>query len=168
LIRTALQEGAVESAGATATTASIVLQAESEANGLPPGVTQAKVMDVLDRGTMILDTTEMVRLRGVNMPSVDDRNEEVRYYARTGADAIRRLTRDQQVFVKLSEPQRDSSGMLLADVFLEDGSMLNRKVLELGYGKFDAKDYLPGEFSLTLQAAELRAREAKLGIFSAR
>lgn len=166
LMQTSLEAAPVQASSARATTASIVLQAESEQNGLPEGTAAARVVDVLDRGTLVLDTYEEIRLRGVAVPSVSDRDEVVRYYARTAADAIRRLTRETTVYVKLGTPERDSSGILLADVYLEDGSFLNRKVLELGYGRFDTEHFLPGTISVTLQAAEIRAREAKLGIFS--
>jgi endonuclease YncB( thermonuclease family) len=158
----------VQPAGARQSVPSILDKAANVTANPETGqkILEANVVDVLDRGLLVLDTYDEVKLRGVDMSSEDDVDDVTRYYARLGIDTLRRLLINQQVYIQLGTPERDADGPILADVVLADGSLVNRQILELGYGRFDKKDFLPDEIPVTLQAAEQRARNAKVGLFS--
>jgi endonuclease YncB( thermonuclease family) len=156
----------VQAASARANTESVVDKAGSQSTDKAVNATQAHVVDVLDRGILVLDTYDEVKLRGVDMESENEIDEVTRYYARLGIDTLRRLTMNGAIQIQLGTPERNSDGYILADIILADGSLLNRQILELGYGHFDGKDFAPDQVSVTLQAAEQRARTSKVGLFS--
>ncbi|MGI8908923.1 MAG: thermonuclease family protein [Candidatus Sumerlaeaceae bacterium] len=162
-----LTASAVQPAGARSSVASVVDKAAANVKqGEPNKTIEAHVVDVLDRGLLVLDTYDEVKLRGVTMASENEIDEVTRYYARLGIDTLRRLLTTGPIYLQLGKPERSADGPVLADIFLPDGSLVNRQILELGYGHFDNKDFLPDQISVTLQAAEQRARNAKVGLFS--
>lgn len=144
------------------------LSARVEAAGAPGErpLVKAQVLNVLDRGILLLDTGEEARLRGVSIPSENDLDEVIRYYARTGIDALRRLVMTGPVLVQVGTPERASDGYLLLDVYIDDGTLVNRQMLENGFGRFNGEDFSLQQVAVTLQAAEVRAREARRGIHS--
>jgi endonuclease YncB( thermonuclease family) len=158
--------GAVQPAGARASVESVLDKAERADPGQKDKLIEAHVVDVLDRGQLVLDSYDEVKLRGVVMASENDIDEVTRYYARLGIDTLRRLLQNGPVYLQLGTPERSSDGPVLADIFLADGTLVNRQILELGYGHFDSKDFLADQIPVALQAAEQRARNAKVGLFS--
>jgi endonuclease YncB( thermonuclease family) len=127
---------------------------------------EARVLDVLDRGILLAETREEVRLRGVRMVSDRDSDEVRRYYAREGARVLRSLTTNENVFFEFGEPLRDRDGNLLAMLYLRDGTQLNKLVLEQGLGYLEAKDF-PDDADLSdLVSAEKAARNGKAGVWS--
>lgn len=157
----------VQPASARASVESVIDKAASATESSDGKKTiEVNVVDVLDRGLLVLDSYDEVKLRGVSIPSENEIDETTRYYARLGIDTLRRLLMNGPVYLQLGQPERSSDGPVLAEIFLRDGSLANRQILELGYGYFDSKDFLTGQSSLTLQAAELRARNARVGLFS--
>lgn len=124
------------------------------------------VPQVLDRGILLLPSGEEMRLRGVFMPSSADTNDTIRLYAKEGVDALSRLTGGSEVYVLWDEPLRDSDGRLLGTVILPDGTELNRRILELGYGSLKKEDFGLGVDFSDLNAAEEAAKAKQLGIWS--
>ena len=125
------------------------------------------VSDILDRGIFLLPTGEEVRLRGVTIPSSTDKNDTNRLYAKEAIQVLRNLTQGKQVAVLLDDPLRDGSGRLLGTLLLNDGTELNRRMIELGYGTFTADDFGPTVDFSDMEAAQTEARNRRLGIWSA-
>jgi endonuclease YncB( thermonuclease family) len=125
-----------------------------------------RVSQVLDRGILLLSTGEELRLRGVFMPSSTDTNDVLRLYAKEGVQKLAQLTGANEVYVLLDEPLRGNSGQLLGTVILADGTELNRRMLELGYGSLKPEDFGPGVDFSDLQKAQATAKEQRLGIWS--
>lgn len=124
------------------------------------------VSDVIDRGIILLPTGEELRLRGVSIPSITDSNEVSRLYAREAMQVLRNLTQGKEVYVVLDDPLRDSTGRLLGTLILADGTELNRRMLELGYGAVKADDFGPSVDFSDLAAAQESSRSNRLGIWS--
>lgn len=124
------------------------------------------VSDIIDRGIIILPTGEELRLRGVSIPSITDSNEVSRLYAREAVRVLKNLTQGKEVYVVLDEPLRDSTGHLLGTLILADGTELNRRMLELGYGSVKAEDFGVGVDYSDLAASQESARANRLGIWS--
>lgn len=125
-----------------------------------------KVSDILDRGIMLLPTGEELRLRGVIMPSTTERNEVSRIYAREGVQVLRDLTQGKEIYAVLDEPLRDSAGRLLGTIVLADGTELNRKMLEMGYGSLRPEDFAEGVDYSDLSESQENARSNRIGIWS--
>jgi len=139
-------------------------------DAIPPRyeTVETRIVDVGDRGNLVAETQETVRLRGVRMPSERVTDDVTRYYAREGIRVLRELVANQPVTVTFEEPLRDADGTLLGTLYLPDGTNLNRLMLEYGYGQFAPDDFLPGEVPVELAAAEESARTIKIGLWSRR
>lgn len=166
LVENVVNAAPVQPASARTSVPSIVDTAGSAAPVKPAGATETHVVDVLDRGLLVLDSFDEIKLRGVDMASENEIDEVTRYYARQGIDTLRRLLINEKVFMLLGTPERSPDGPVLAEVYLADGTQVNRQILELGYGHFDSKDFAVDKVPVSLQAAEQRARNAKVGLFS--
>lgn len=123
---------------------------------------------VLDRGVLLFPTGEEVRLRGVDMPSKTASNEVLRVYATEGARVLSQLTTEKPLSIILDDPLRDSSGRILATVVLPDGTELNKRMLEMGYGSLKGEDFALGVDYSDLKAAEDQAKAQRAGIWSRR
>ncbi len=124
------------------------------------------ISDVLDRGIILLPTGEELRLRGLSIPSITDSNEVSRLYAREAMQVLRTLTQGKEIYAVLDDPLRDSTGRILGTLILADGTELNRRMLELGYGSLKAEDFAPAVNYADLEAAQEFARTNRLGIWS--
>lgn len=143
--------------------------------GEPAASLQGVVTWVYDGDTVEIETLGKVRLIGIDTPEREASARDA-FLAKRGVPAARQRAasrearafnisqvKGQQVSLVLGHPPRDRYGRLLAYVYLPDGRLLNRILLERGlaavYRKytFDMKnDFL---------AAEESAREAKIGLW---
>jgi endonuclease YncB( thermonuclease family) len=129
---------------------------------------EARVLDVLDRGKMLTDTGEIVKLRGVRVSSERDPNEVVAFYAREATRVLRAMTLEGAVTIDFAEPLRSGDGTLMGIVYLRDGTELNRLILERGLARTEPADFPDDRRLFELEAAEQRAKDAKIGVWSAR
>jgi endonuclease YncB( thermonuclease family) len=166
LVRSTLNTANILPAGARTSTRSIVVAEDTEGPDREYKRAEARVVDVIDRGVLIVDTREQVRLRGVRMLSEKDPNDIDRYYAREAIRTLRELTRDQTVYIEFEEPLRDPDGTLLGTVYLSDGTQLNKLLLERGLGQLETRDFTDDRDIEQLIVAEKVARDHKSGIFS--
>lgn len=166
LVLSTLSAGSVAPPGQRTSTRSIVVAEDEAGANRNYKRAETRVVDVIDRGVLIVDTREEIRLRGVRMLSEKDPNEVDRYYAREAMRTIRDLTHDQPVFVEFEEPLRDTDGTVMATVFLSDGTELNRLLLERGLGQLEPRDFADDREISPLMAAEESARTSKIGLFS--
>ncbi|MGM0415963.1 MAG: thermonuclease family protein [Thermodesulfobacteriota bacterium] len=112
-----------------------------------------------------------VRLVGIDTPE-KGANRRDRDFIRIGADSaaqLRRSGRDtlrylirtvkgQRVRLELENPARDKYGRLLAYVWLEDGSMLNRQLLRQGRARvYRYFDFARKDEFLRLEGEAIRA-----------
>jgi micrococcal nuclease len=134
-----------------------------------------KVVRVYDGDTIQVANVGKVRMLGIDTPEWQASGRD-RYYQRQGISAatLRRIAtaaRDfvvnhaagQNVTLTVDSDARDRHGRLLAYVYLEDGRLLNRLLLEAGlaavYRRFDFS--LKSEFI----AVEKRARGLSVGLW---
>lgn len=143
-----------------------LLEETTASAGLGRATAAAEIIDVTDRGILVADTQEEIKLRGVRIPSERAPDDVTRLYAREAVRVLRNLTTGAPVYVTFSDPVRDSDGTLLATVYLQDGTNLNRLLLEYGYGQLATDDFPPEESPLELAEAQEMARSARVGLWS--
>lgn len=124
------------------------------------------VADILDRGIILLPNGEEVRLRGLTIPSSTDTNGVNRLYGKEAVQLLHDLTRGKQIAILLDDPLRDSTGRLLGTILLTDGTELNRRMLESGYGTVKEDDFGDVVDFSDMTAAQTTARDKRLGIWS--
>lgn len=132
------------------------------------GLGQVTIADVSDRGIMLTDTREEIKLRGVRIASDRDFNEVNRLYGREAVDYLRKVTAAGPLYISMGEPERGTAGTLLVTLFLADGTSLNEEIIARGYGKVDPGDFLPEDDYSNLTLLERTALANRLGLWSSR
>jgi endonuclease YncB( thermonuclease family) len=125
-----------------------------------------KVLDVLDRGVLMVASHEEVRLRGVRIYSERSTDDVNRTYARAAIQRLRDLTQTDELSLILDSPLRDSDGAIMAVARLKDGTDLNKLLLREGLGQLRAEDFADDVNYDALEKAEQEARANKRGIWS--
>ncbi len=97
-----------------------------------------EVTKVIDGDTFHLNmdgTDEKVRLIGINTPETVDPREEVQCFGKEASNLMKDIAQGKLVRLEYDDSQnlRDAYGRLLAYAYLEDGQMLNRKMIAEGY-----------------------------------
>lgn len=121
----------------------------SFSGGTPTAATGefAYVSRVVDGDTLKLSTGERVRLIGIDTPEVHESAKLDRDVRRSGRDRetiialgrkssafTRGLCEGKTVRLAFDVKKRDRYGRILAYVYLEDGTFVNAKIIEEGYG----------------------------------
>lgn len=100
--------------------------------------TYYEVTKVTDGDTLRVNVDgvdERVRLIGINTPETVDPRTQVQCFGKEASDFMKQLAEDKLVRLEYDDSQglRDSYNRLLAYVYLEDGQMINRKMIAEGY-----------------------------------
>lgn len=122
--------------------------------------TIVKVVRVIDGDTVVLGSGARVRYIGIDTP------EEGAPFYQEAAEANRRLVEGKTVRLEMDTSNGDRYGRLLRYVYRDD-VMVNLELVKQGLA--EAKAYPPDtKYQTQLEAAELEARAAGLGMWSAR
>lgn len=166
IVQEQLSVPSVQPSGARDITRSLVQKTTSALESGPYRLARTRVVNVADRGVVVGDTREEVRLRGLSIPSERATDDITRYYAREAMRTIQDLTAGQPVYIAFEDPLRGHDGTLLGTVYLRDGTNLNRVLLEMGLAQFVGDDFLPDQDTQELADAQESARKNKLGLWS--
>ena len=130
----------------------------------PRGDSYARVTKVTDGDTLHLGDLGSVRLIGIDTPEVYDEPECFGREASEFAKSL--LPLGTRVRYRVGVEERDRYGRLLAYVWLPDGRMLNRLMVEQGYAQ---PLTIPPNvaFADVFRAGARAAREAGLGLWHA-
>lgn len=126
----------------------------------------AKCIRVVDGDTIVVDyhgKLEKIRLIGVDTPETVHPNKPVEYFGKEASNFTRSLVTGKQVALKFDWQQRDKYNRLLAYVYLDDGTLLNKKIIEEGYGH--AYTRFPFKYMDDFRAAECEARKTGKGLW---
>lgn len=137
---------------------------------------QGVVTRVYDGDTLEIEAFGKVRLLGIDVPEREPSNRD-RYLADRGVSAASqrkayqaakefslRQSKGRRVRLVLDDPPRDRHGRLLAYVYLPDGRLLNRLLVEQGLAVVYRR------FSFTMKedflAAEAQAARSRTGLWA--
>lgn len=129
------------------------------------------VVRVIDGDTIVVevgDTEEKVRLIGVDTPETVDPRKKVQCFGKEASSKMKEILTGQNVELISDQTQddRDKYGRLLRYVYLEDGTFVNKLLIQEGF----AHEYtyrLPYKFQKEFKEAEVFARTNSLGLWSA-
>ncbi len=129
-----------------------------------------KVVKIIDGDTIDVDLngkTARIRLIGVNSPESVDPRKPVECFGIEASNEAKKLLLGQ--FVKLesddSQDNIDRYGRLLRYVYLEDGTLFNKEMVEFGF----ANEYTyqtPYKYQKEFKEAEAGARLNKRGLWA--
>jgi micrococcal nuclease len=128
------------------------------------------VTRVTDGDTLHVDiegTDETVRLIGINTPETVDPRRPVECFGKEASNRMKELAKGEIVKLEYDETQstRDAYGRLLAYVYLEDGEMLNRKMIAEGYA-YEYTYMLPYRYQKEFRELQTLAKTSKRGLWS--
>ncbi len=129
-----------------------------------------RVVHVSDGDTLDVDIPDgshphtRIRLWGVDTPESVKPNTPVQHFGREASDFTKKTTMDQVVRVELNPVRtRDKYDRLLAYVYLPDGRMLNRVLVEEGYGYADPR--FDHKYKSEFHRLQTQAKSARLGLW---
>jgi micrococcal nuclease len=125
---------------------------------------------VTDGDTIHIDmegNDETVRLIGINTPETVDPRRPVECFGKEASARLKELANGKIVRLEYDESQalRDTYGRLLAYVYLEDGQMLNRKMVAEGYA-YEYTYMTPYKYQSEFRELQNIARTSNRGLWS--
>ncbi len=129
-----------------------------------------KVTKVTDGDTihiMMEGNDEVVRLLGINTPETVDPRRSVECFGKESSDRMKDIAKGQIVKLEYDDSQslRDTYGRLLAYVYLEDGQMINRKMIAEGYA-YEYTYLTPYKYQREFRQLQKLAQSSSRGLWS--
>lgn len=127
------------------------------------------VTRVVDGDTIVItfdNVSEKVRLIGINTPETVDPRKPVECFGKEASNRMKALAEGKTVYIETDATQgeRDKYQRILAYVYLEDGQMLNRKMLDEGYA-YEYTYFHPYKYQNDFKQAQAFAKNTKLGLW---
>jgi micrococcal nuclease len=129
-----------------------------------------RVVRVVDGDTVVVDiggTSTKLRLIGLDTPEVVDPRKPVQCFGKEASTKAKELLEGARVRIEMDTSQGtvDKYGRTLAYVYMEDGTLFNKKMISDGYGH-EYTYRLPYRYQTDFKAAEKTAREEKRGLWA--
>jgi micrococcal nuclease len=110
---------------------------------------------------------EKVRLIGINTPETVDPRRPVECFGKEASDYMKDIAQGKIVRLEYDESQssRDTYGRILAYVYLEDGQMINRKMVAEGYA-YEYTYMTPYRYQKDFRNLQRLAQTSKRGLWA--
>lgn len=136
-------------------------------NRLPDDQNSVKVVRAIDGDTLLLEDGSRIRLLGVNTPETKHPERPAEPFGPEAHDFSERMTACRHVRLEYDRERRDQYRRILAYVYLPDGRMLNRLLIEEGFSPAILTFPIRSDRSREFAAAERHAQQHRRGIWSA-
>lgn len=128
-----------------------------------------KVVSVIDGDTIKINynsSAKKVRLIGIDTPeSVSPNKEKNSIYGKEASEYTKNRLEGKDIFIEFDVQETDKYGRLLAYVYLEDGTMYNKELIEKGYAQ--VATYPPNvKYVEEFKQIQEQARNNKVGFWS--
>lgn len=128
------------------------------------------VSKIIDGDTLMVkinDKEEAVRLIGVDTPETVDPRKTVQCFGKEATEKAKELVENKMIRLEIDTTQndRDKYNRLLRYIYLEDGTLVNKKLIEEGFG-FEYTYQIPYKFQTEFKAAQKMAEEKKMGLWA--
>lgn len=128
------------------------------------------VSKVVDGDTLHIDIDgkdETVRLIGINTPETVDPRRPVQCFGKEASAYMKSIANGENVRLEYDDTQsrRDTYGRLLAYVYLEDGQMINRKMIAEGYA-YEYTYMTPYSYQKEFRNLQNLAKQSGRGLWS--
>jgi micrococcal nuclease len=117
------------------------------------------VTKVIDGDTLDINTSQRIRLSGINTPEIGE------CYYQEAKDKLTQLTLEKQVYLEKDKTDKGKYGRLLRYIYINN-TLINELLVLEGYAKvYDKYAYDTKRYS-QLKKAEEQAKSKKLGVWS--
>jgi micrococcal nuclease len=129
-----------------------------------------KVERVTDGDTFRINmdgTDETVRLIGINTPEIVDQDRPIQCFGKEASARLKAIVDGELVRLEYDDSQslRDTYGRLLAYAYLEDGEMVNRKMIAEGYA-YEYTYLTPYKYQKEFRQLQTLAKTTNRGLWS--
>jgi micrococcal nuclease len=129
-----------------------------------------KVVKVIDGDTIdvsIDGKTERIRFIGVDTPETVDPRKSVQCFGKEASAKTKQLLEGNNVVLDSDPTQgdKDKYSRLLRYVYLEDGTFVNKKLIEDGFG-FEYTYNIPYKYQSEFKDAQKHAESSKIGLWA--
>lgn len=129
-----------------------------------PEKQSALVRETVTGDTLRLEGGKNLRAIGLQAPPIQSRIPLIRQYGQASFEFHKTLVQDQRILLEWDAQIRDDRGNLMAYVFLQDGTFVNKEILKAGHARLQMPP--PNKrYAADLRAAELEARRARRGVW---
>jgi micrococcal nuclease len=119
---------------------------------------------VNDGDTIVLNTGQRVRYIGINAPEIDHEGQKAQPYGYPAKSFNKDLVMSKKIRLEFGAERYDRYGRTLAHVFLQDGTYVNRLLLQAGFAYYLYRK--PNvQYDKILQTAQQEAMEMKKGLW---
>ncbi len=147
--------------------ASIEVPVEHEESG--ESATLYRVVKVIDGDTVTIErdgAQETIRLIGIDTPETNDTRTGVQCFGKEATTKLKSVIGDQvSIETDASQGERDKYKRLLAYIYNEEGTMLNKYLIAQGYAYEYTYDE-PYKYVKEFKAAEADAKKNKRGLWA--
>ncbi|MEK7558561.1 MAG: thermonuclease family protein [Patescibacteria group bacterium] len=114
-----------------------------------------------------LGTKQKVRLLGINTPETVDPRRPVQCFGKEASAYTKEVLLGKSVRLETdaSQDKIDKYGRLLAYIFLDNGTLFNKKIIEDGYA-YEYTYRLPYKYQKEFKEAEALARSEGMGLWA--
>jgi len=120
---------------------------------------------VNDGDTVVLSDGRRVRYLGINSPEIDHDHKRAQPYGYAARAFNKKMVLDRRIRLEFDQERHDRYGRWLAYFFLQDGTLLNEVMLQMGYAYFLFKK--PNlKYAQRLLKAQQEAMKAGRGLWS--
>jgi micrococcal nuclease len=141
-----------------------------QSDAVPTNSELYTVQSVVDGDTIKIlmgTSVETVRLIGIDTPETVHPSKPVECFGREASNKTKEILIGKQVSIEkdASQDERDKYGRLLAYIFLEDGTNVNKLLIEEGYA-YEYTYNLPYKYQSEFRQAESDACSNKRGLWA--
>lgn len=128
------------------------------------------VTRIIDGDTLMIKINgkeEAVRLIGVDTPETVDPRKTVQCFGKEASVKAKELMENKTVKLEADTTQndRDKYNRLLRYIYLTDGTLVNKKLIEEGFG-FEYTYQIPYKFQAEFKEAQKTAEKNKIGLWA--
>lgn len=133
---------------------------------LPPAGVPIPVIRAIDGDTLLLEGGFRVRLYGVNTPETKHPTRPAEPFGSEAYEFTRALVDQRTVTLEFDRERLDHYRRILAYVFLDDGSLLNQRLIETGHSPAVVRFPIRSDRRRVFLDAERHAQNSKSGIWA--
>ena len=100
---------------------------------LPPAGVPIRVIRAVDGDTLLLDNGYRIRLLGVNTPETKHPDRPAEPFGPKASAFTQSLVEQRTITLEFDRERLDNYRRVLAYVYLDDGSLLNQRLIEAGF-----------------------------------
>lgn len=133
---------------------------------LPPAGVAVRVIRVIDGDTLLLEGDVRVRLIGVNIPETKHPDRPVEPLGEAASRWLESMVQQGPVTLEYDRERFDQYRRVLAYIYLADGTLLNERLIQLGYSPAVVSFPIRSDRARLFKQAEKTAQASRSGIWS--